>query len=378
VFNTIFELKAPAVFKAKNAKDFPVGPDAALLYGVELEIENISFSKEDACVPGIMWHEDGSLRNNGCEYVTKPMDYQSLGSVLTNFFNTNKFTANNYSERCSVHVHCNIGDMPLDQIQTLLIVYSVFERVLFEWIGDERKNNIFCVPLYETNLTQKLFSGGSMNHEITKLRNWQKYTALNMLPMFTQSTVEFRHMAGEHDVTRIMTWCALLGQMFKYAKTVPQQDVLDRIVMLNNNSLYGVFLQEVFGSYSLLLQACPNFRQALEEGVVDAKFMITKEALAKNPKVEAKKPVETMPPELIQQFAGFNGFFDRRPDGEARIEEPVNYEAIRAMLNANEALGTGVAQQRMENAQVRMRNARPAQAPRPNNVFIDEPGNGGF
>ena len=216
----------PTAYVVKSILHHPEeGSDPSLIYGVELEIEGVTHvdHPKNACTAGFVYHEDGSLRNNGAEYVTQPMRRRELAYCLNQFFMKNKFTDANYSERCSVHVHTNVGDLTWEQLRTLILVYLVFEHVLFRFIGHDRDKNIFCVPLYDTMMLNRLLTDSSATQ--TKAAKWEKYTALNLLPIYKDSvggrglgTVEWRHMSGTHDVKFILLWCDIIGKIFMYAR----------------------------------------------------------------------------------------------------------------------------------------------------------------
>jgi len=239
--------------------------DPQLLYGIELEIENVP-TWDEMCVAGMESKADGSLRNNGREFITKPMTYSHLGYCLERFFDKNKLSEANYSERCSIHVHTNVQDLEWEQLQTIALVYQVVERLLFRWIGHDRESNIFCVPLHQTNITHQRFG---MKPEELPFRRWEKYTALNFLPLNTLGTIEWRHMHGHCDFSRIMMWCNLIGRIFSYARNTPYNTVKDFIVSLNTTSAYEHFLGTVFGPD---MREFTGGQQELEEGVLDVKY----------------------------------------------------------------------------------------------------------
>jgi hypothetical protein len=267
-------LNIPTPYVLKKLLVEPViGADPDLMYGVELEIENLNpeVSKGDFCVAGTVFHEDGSLRNNGGEYVTKPMKLRELQYVLNQFFRKNQFNEDNYSERCSVHVHANVGDMEWEQVKTLILVYQVFERSLFSFIGGERDKNIFCVPLYDTQLTQNLIDRKGSD-VAGKWKSWEKYTALNLLPIFSQTTIEFRHMGGTCDLNRIMLWCNIIGCLFAFAKRESFEEASKYFLSLNTTSAYKEAVFRVFGEWSYVLLSLPTHEQDMEDGVLTAKY----------------------------------------------------------------------------------------------------------
>lgn len=250
------------------------GPDPFLLYGVELEIENAS---SDWTVDGMQWKEDGSLRNEGLEFITQPMHYTTLSRCLSTFFET-ELDSDNYSERCSIHVHANCLDMTLQQVTTLLMMYQTFEQVLFHFIDNNsnpswnRQQNIFCVPWSETQLTfralQEMAEG---NYHL--LHRWQKYTALNLIPLGTQGTIEFRHMGGTNDLTYINMWLRIIGHLFRVAKSYEFDFIKSRLVNLNTTSQYDAILDFVFAECADSLRTF-GYHYCLENGVLNLKYAL--------------------------------------------------------------------------------------------------------
>jgi hypothetical protein len=278
------------------------GVDVNLLYGVELEIEGLDTDPDRRAgriVQGIMYHEDGSLRNNGGEYVTLPMDHRHLVYVLNQFFMKNKLTAGNYSERTSVHIHANCQDLTMEQLRLVLSLYQIMERVLFNFIKEGREDNIFCVPWSECLLGSQGFH--DINSLTNKINRWKKYTALNLLPLRTQGTIEFRHMAGTHDLDRIMIWVDIIGSLFKFARVENYDDVIGRFMKLNTSSEYENFMQLLFDEKLYNILAVGNYRELLEEGIIGMKVMLSSPSEYYSGK--AKKRVSTTLMEEVQALA---------------------------------------------------------------------------
>ena len=288
-----------------------------LLYGVELEIEGVG-DAENWKVPGLHTERDGSLRNNGMEFITAPMTYSNLAYCLEMFFKKNPITKDNYSERTSIHVHTNCLPLTWEQVQSLCLVYQVLEKLLFLWVGEDRDKNIFCVPWHQTNLTYKTLSK-SPDH--TRFRNWQKYTALNLLPLYTQGTVEWRHMNGHCDVERILLWCRLINCIYGYVLSTSLEDIKKQLMQLNVSSEYGQILVTIFKDLSGTFLQMPRYEKYLEEGVLDTKYGLLGEA------TQAEKPVdmqEMMNFVQAQALAGRNPFVavraaPRDPGRAARV-----------------------------------------------------------
>lgn len=298
------EFKLPKVVPKNFPKAVPLPcKDATLLYGVELEIEGVP-QWEQLVVPGMEAKRDGSLRNNGMEFITKPMSFSNLAYCLRLFFAKANLGPANYSERCSIHVHANVQDLELSQVQSIAMLYQVVERLLFRWIGNDREQNIFCVPLHQTNITYN-----SVGNGVEGFRGWEKYTALNFLPMFSQGTIEFRHMHGHADVERILKWCNLIGCLFAWAKMNTFEQVQQMLLELNTSSAYDTLMFGVFGNLLDEFTSVKDYKELLEEGVLDVKYSIVKKS---NTKKKLPTPDQVWFQEAVQEnawrqeFARFN------------------------------------------------------------------------
>jgi hypothetical protein len=161
------------------------------------------------------------------------------------------------------------------------MLYQLFERVLFKYIGNDRDKNIFCVPWHETQLHFGIVSKMD-KHGLMGIKQWQKYTALNLLPLFSQGTVEFRHMAGTPNQQYILDWCNLIGSMFRYTRNNELEAVRESLASLNTTSHYRELMFDVFGNWAQHL-LMPMFEQDLEEGVLQMKY-----SLLSNPEPQQK------------------------------------------------------------------------------------------
>ena len=134
-----FGVGKPRVAKYLVKSDLKlVNPD--LVIGFELETEQCNALSatgyEKLCKPMNMTiTQDGSLRGSAYEFLTLPMRTDSAISSLTDFFAATKFNDANYSDRCSIHVHVNCTDVTSEQLSNLALLYTVFEEILFEYVG---------------------------------------------------------------------------------------------------------------------------------------------------------------------------------------------------------------------------------------------------
>lgn len=269
--------------------------DPSLLYGVELEIENTA--EQEWLVTGMRGEPDGSLRNHGFEYITQPMTYSNAAHCLSTFFTRSKVTDANYSERCSVHVHTNCLDLTIEQLTSLLLLYQTFERVLFNFIGHDRDKNIFCVPWSQTTLHYGV-AARLVKGDTSAVHQWQKYTAVNLLPLLEQGTIEWRHMHGNCDLQYILKWMNIIGNMYRVARAQPLTDIKKEIVELNTNSQYRVFMSNVFQNYFPELMTTSS-EEDIEDGVLQTKY-----SLLETVTVPKKKPMWDIPhPNIVEAEA---------------------------------------------------------------------------
>jgi len=256
------------------------------LVGVEVEVEGITNPYLDD--PGtLFWRlvEDGSLRNNGWEFVSIPMGGQTIPAALAwlkdHLARTNPKL--DFSERTSDHVHVNVRDLSVENLYCFLLLYLVFEPLLYEYVFNScrrnREKSIFCVPVsdgIETLDIMTLLScleRGSKEGLLGVIYSWRKYAGLNLHPIRTQGTVEFRHMGGMLDVPLLCQWINLLLALKRASQQRDPKEVLEEIKELNTTSQYSQFLQRIFEEMSEVL-TLHNLKNTLERGVTTIKTLL--------------------------------------------------------------------------------------------------------
>ena len=195
------------------SKHVPLNSDKMYL-GIECEIESIyNYNK----LQTTLWNptNDGSLRNNGMEFISVPLSIDDAPTAFKNLHASLQFRekADAFSPRTSTHVHVNVLDFTPAQVRTFTLLYALFEECFFGMVDINRRHNIHCVPLTETYLPQLYHRNlDSLIH------NWHKYTAFNLLPVAAQGTVEFRHLQGTDDVQLLQEWLGSINRLWRIAK----------------------------------------------------------------------------------------------------------------------------------------------------------------
>lgn len=240
----------------------PILPEQYI--GIEIEVERTSGSSIHEYIPEnwVATTDDGSLRNNGREYITCPHQIKYTSDLLANIYYRlpNK---REFSPRTSAHVHFNVRDMSVGQVLTVLYSYIVIEKLLYQYVGRGREKSIFCVPLQDTNLVLNIQD----NFTSMKGFNWLKYTGLNLLPIIDKGTIEFRHLYGTDHYEEILTWIDIISCLFAYAKSTPPDIAHQELIQLNSSSDYGLFLEKTFKDFSRIFLTMEKYEKAMEKGV---------------------------------------------------------------------------------------------------------------
>jgi hypothetical protein len=247
--------------------------DKETFVGIEVEVEGVhtlsNLGKVDST--HYLWKnvEDNSLRNNGREFVSLPIRGDNISYALSLLHNNLHKSINcighEFSERTSVHVHVNCRTLTHEQINTLVLAYSLVEPVIYDFVGGGRDDNIFCVPLKDTGIS-KLLSEGFVadNGLLDYVTSWHKYAGLNLVPLRSYGTVEFRHMTGTCDVERLQVWIDMILSLRQFAIKTPFNTLKKLALELNTSSEYVQTLYAIFGNHASLLQN-ENTAQSMEK-----------------------------------------------------------------------------------------------------------------
>lgn len=165
------------------------------LAGVEIELENLEIY--DTSFRYWTVKSDGSLRNNGLEFVcSNPWGGANLYKAAIEI---DDFLSKRHPDatwRCSTHVHVDVRDMTVAQIKKMILAYVFYERVLFKCSGFHRYKNNFCIALgFAQSQLECLGELWSLNDAMfldNLLNSWNKYTAINFRPMCRFGSIEFR------------------------------------------------------------------------------------------------------------------------------------------------------------------------------------------
>lgn len=199
--------------------------DSATLLGVEVEVERYKAYDVNHIYSGY-WtaKKDDSLRNNGMEMVfAEPLagaDAVSAIKWLCEQAVTHKWVV---SKLTGLHVHVDIRNLELEQFKNFCAVYSLVEPLIYNWVGRNRFENMFCLPWYMAEVDLKAISKIAKEGEDDPARarefleGLSKYSGLNIHAVHKFGTAEFRMLETTFDVARILDWVNILLSLKKYA-----------------------------------------------------------------------------------------------------------------------------------------------------------------
>jgi hypothetical protein len=208
--------------------------------GIEIEIERVtkltamSFWRAEA---------DGSLRDDGWEFITPPLEGPNVYYAVEEFYN--KFLKDNtnahFTHRCSIHVHLNVSNLTVGQLRALYATYMTLEDLFFKLVAPERKGNSYCYPVSDAFLSWEELSPDHLSEAY-------KYMAVNPHHLRDYGTIEFRHHGGTKEKKELMNWIDTITQLYKFVTLVEPEEIEKMIMGLNTTSKYYDFCLQALGS----------------------------------------------------------------------------------------------------------------------------------
>lgn len=215
--------------------------DSDQLIGIEVELEKADVPMR---VQSALWvaHGDGSLRNGGLEWITHPFMAKNAPAALQDLFSGGADKCC-FTPRTSVHVHVNCRNLTKDRVLDTVLLYLFFEKRLYGFVGKNRIKNIYCVPINESGLAD-----GLLTRRFDKVvTGWKKYTGLNLLPLRSKGTIEFRQMHGTSDVRKLSIWIRMITSMFKWSAAKGTNEVRKTLGGLWTEADLEKLGEDVFG-----------------------------------------------------------------------------------------------------------------------------------
>ena len=163
---------------------------------------------------------DGSLRNDGVEFVTiGGMEGIAISEAVRNICDT--ATAQGWDvgyPRAGIHLHLDVTDLDWEagQLARLVANYIVVEHAMISFAGEWRRECGYCVPFDLgqedfLKLSAVLYNKNWNSEELIDfVEDLSKYQALNLKPLAQFGTIEFRALPTTFDYQRFMTWIKIV------------------------------------------------------------------------------------------------------------------------------------------------------------------------
>lgn len=239
------------------------GEKLPFMAGLECEIESIA---APCNWPGFSVKEDHSLRNHGYEFVSFPETQKSLLVYFKNMHGSLSFRKKEeaFSERTSIHVHVNCRNLDLKQVRNIVLLYALFEEYFFKFASPDRRANIHCTPLTETYLPVRYCK--PLPYLVD---SWSKYTALNIVPLKTLGTIEFRHMHGHNDAALLDEWLSTIRNLWELGQEVEINENA-----LKDNLLPLMWFGRVFKDSRFVETTGESVRTTISNSLIDLKLAV--------------------------------------------------------------------------------------------------------
>lgn len=187
-------------------------------FGFEVEIEDVT--NYPANIPCITTTEDNSLRN-GMEYVSSVLPDSDYAKLVYGYLFKN--LQGNYSERCGVHFHMDVTNKSRTERMEFLKRYIQVERTLFKVHSDIlRPDNNFCNMLLDS--TEELNIIRNYNNRDSSTEGYSKYMSLNIKPMNSIGTFEFRSLKAGVTPEQFSTILDVFEQLWDFSAPLPYSD----------------------------------------------------------------------------------------------------------------------------------------------------------
>jgi hypothetical protein len=280
----------PMAFTVPGADEL-VDNDTAV--GVELEIEGIERYDAER-FPHKFWniYHDGSLRDGGREFIMgstintgrdRPVVIPFKGVDIVRAlkawdeylkYHIKRYGAPTLSKRCSSHVHIDVRDLSFPEISSLIILYVIMERTLFTYVGENRKESIYCLPFFKSKYLGEAVGRSLATRNLSSAFQslCTKYDAMNLNSISGKGSVEFRMHPGCFDYERILQWVNILLSLKKYAKVFNTDELKDLPESISNMGIDG-WLDTVFGDYAAVLKTEHTYTEVFS-GIRDAQEII--------------------------------------------------------------------------------------------------------
>lgn len=234
----------------KPASIFKYQPDERLVLpmcrlGLEFEFEGVRshLPKKEGWSQWWNEKEDRSLHDNGKEFTfAEPWFGQDAVMAIQALCKWAQGKEFKTSIRTGLHVHVDVRDMTRAELGRLCVLYALFEKAIYRFVGNNREANVFCLPWYRAD--QMALHVNKICTEYRDLKSAaealrdEKYGGLNLDSLVRFGTIEFRHALCTTDADWVLKWVNICLCFKKAAQKLAAQP-LDLIYDLSAAGVRG-------------------------------------------------------------------------------------------------------------------------------------------
>ena len=266
-------------YKMTTHNEHKLNRFSAPITGIEIEVEGVDRdSASDRINNAWTVTTDGSLRNGGAEFISKPLNPEYVESALHYLYTKTFDNEIHFSPRTSVHVHLDCRKLTFNQVYNIVILYQSFESLLYNFAGKERKKSIYCVPLSNSMFYLEFAKAMSLY----EFPQWNKYTGLNLARLHELGTVEFRHLRGTYDYKIICTWLEILYKLYNFAINIDTSKLQVLIINTRSHLTFLNLIHNVFEEHTELLIKNENWTKEMKQDLSISKLFMSQINLERN------------------------------------------------------------------------------------------------
>lgn len=239
--------------------------------GLELEAEDYRGEYGDRVLRHWNILGDASLRNDGVEFVLKdPTRGEDLQSAILELFQHLEDNRVVLSHRCSLHVHLDMRNKRIEDIEKLYRLYVLFEPALYHVGQKDRYENIYCPGLtHATEQVKQAAQAFSAKYLDNLVDYGCKYTGFNFLPLTQFGTVEIRTHSGSLRANEVSDWVRVLQAIITFS----ERSSMEQVKALSSMSVDEA-VRAVWPDWHLReLIACPSLYRYWENAKLNLLYM---------------------------------------------------------------------------------------------------------
>ena len=239
------------------------------LVGIEIEVEGCAPHTCEWAQRSPYWNPvpDGSLREAGMEFVSEPLDGNTLPLALPQFFEAYRRHGYVSNTRTGIHVHIDVRDLEIANVGGIVATYAVVEPILMQYVGTDREENIYCVPYYRAYGDLELVCDMLEQDNPDYIRDTCKYSALYLQPLLRFGTLEFRHAPTWGNMEQLTMWIELIRKVVAYGSSRTATEVVEETTRCSGEEfarlvftdLYNDVRRECAVDVDTLLDVCDSY-----------------------------------------------------------------------------------------------------------------------